>query len=271
MGDFGTGTAGNVLNIIGTLGGLFRGKIDKNVARALDGLRLAMAFALTQVASFMSETGQKQSKGVGILRRLWEDVILVALTKLDGWVRRAHDWLGKTLGPILRTLIKYRKKLLDFYKHWFRPIFDTIDAVRHVLRVLSFLHVAVAEKIDRRLAAFEDWVSDKLGFVLREINKLIDTTQLVIDEFGFYQRYTLVRSMLKYERDYWGALWLSAHKREKENPPPAATWPAETTPKDYADSVGEFMTSGGGPDSAALREYAQDVGLMLTRSVPLSL
>lgn len=262
MGDFGTGSAGKILNTIATLGGLFSGKIDKNVKKALDGMRLAMAFSFGVVAAFMSETGAKQAKGVGILRRLWDSVILVALLKLDTWIKRAHKWLDKTLGPILRTLLKYRKKLLDFYKHWFRPIFDTIDAVRHVLRVLSFLHIDIAGKIDRRLGEFESWVTEKFGYVLGKINKLIAATELVIDEFGFYQRYTLVRSMVLYERDYWKTLWISAHKRERENPKASPAAVKELTAAAAASELravaldGDRSTNGrAAEESATLRIY----------------
>jgi hypothetical protein len=258
MGDFGTGAAGKVLSTIAGLTGLFSGKIDKNVKRALDGLRLTMAVAFEAVAGFMSETGQKQSKGLGLLRRLWDGVLIPFLLKVDSWVKKAHGWLDKTLGPILRTLIKWRKKLLDFYRHWFRPIFDTIDVVRHMLRLLAFLHVEVAGKIERKLGAFEDWVNAKFAYVEGKVNELIDTTELVIDGFGFYQKYTWIRSQVLYARETWNVLLhrqlegvdqvdAAAMKQRKVQPIEART---------LADQVNEYRTTGAG-------ELAPDVDVYL--------
>jgi len=263
--EFGTGFATTIISIAGGLSGLFKGKIDGNVKRALDGMRLTLAVAFEALAHFAKDSGDTQSKSVGLLRRLWDVVIIGFIHHVDTAVRKLHDWLKKTIGPILRALYKIRAQLLKLYDKWLRPIFDTIDVIRHVLSVLSFLHLDFARKADEKLSELEARLRRIILVPLQKLNQVIDQVTLVIDEFGFYQRYTLVRSMVLFERDYWKTVWLSAHRRELENPAGPHVWPPETTPKDFSDSVIAYAGDQSGPDAAWLREYVQDVVLIAER------
>lgn len=264
--EFGTSFATNLLTIAAGLGGLFGGKIDKNVKRALDGMRLTLALAFEALAHFAKDSGDTQSKSVGILRRLWDVVIIGFIHHVDTAVRKLHDWLKKTLGPILRALYKIRAQLLKLYDKWLRPIFDTIDAIRHVLSVLSFLHLDFARKADEKLGELEARLRRIILVPLQLLNKVIDQVTLVIDEFGFYQRYTLVRSMVLYERDYWKTVWLSAHRRELENPAGPHVWPKSKTAGEFGRELNDYVVNDSGPDKAFIDEWGRDLLLEMSRA-----
>lgn len=263
--EFGTDFAVKLVSIIGGFTGLFGGKIDKNVKRALDGMRLTLALAFEALAHFAKDTGDTQSKSVGLFRRLWDLVIIGFIHHVDTAVRKLHDWLKKTLGPILRALYKIRKQLLKLYDKWLKPIFDTIDVIRHVLGVLAFLHLDFARKADQKLSELEARLRRLILVPLQKLNQVIDQVTLVIDEFGFYQRYTLVRSMVLYERDYWKTVWLSARRREAENPKPVPPAVDERTPDSVAIEAVSVLRGEETPGSARADELAATI-LAIVRS-----
>ena len=186
-------------------------------------------------------------------------------------VQRVHNWAVKTFGPLIKHLELLREWILRTYDKWLKPIFETITALRGILRVLEVFHVPFADAIDRKLADLEARLLVPIRFALTKINELINWVDRIVTFDGLFQRLTLVASLLRYDRDLWKAWWSGLHKTERDKPTTPGNWPEGTTPKDYASSVAAYMTTGGGPDSAVLHEYAQDVALMLTRNVPLSL
>jgi hypothetical protein len=267
LAEFGTGPAGVLISIGASLFNLFGGKIDANVKRALDGMRLTLARSLEVVAAFMKDTGKTTSRGIGILSRFWEAVLLPFLKKADGRLLRIYKWLKDTFGPIVSALLWLRKHIVDFYGKWFRPIFDTIDAVRGILRLLGVLHVEFAKKLDDKLARLEARLLKPLRVALETINTLIDWTERIIDLNGFFQRYTLIRSMLLHERDVWRVWWASAHKRDQESPPAPQTWPAPPTSANVSESIIVYAQDRSGPDAAASKELAQDIVLYARQRV----
>lgn len=264
--EFGGGFAGTIIQIGAGLAGLFRGKIDKNVKSALDGMRLTLALAFNALADFGKESGNTQAKSVGILRRLWDVVILGFIHKVDHGVRALRDWLKHTLGPILRALYKIRTRLLAFYAKWFKPIFDTIDVIRHVLQLLSFLHIDVARKLDQQLAELEARLRRLILVPLQKLNEVIDQVNLVIDLGGFFQRYTYVRSMVLYERDHWSNWWASVHRREQERPAlPIDNGKLRRPVADVAADARAYIVDGEGPDRARIDEHGADLRLRIQR------
>lgn len=264
--EFGTGLAGTLVGIGAGLIGLFGGKIDKNVKTALDGMRLSLRLALEALADFGGEVGGEQAKSTGIIARILGVVLLGLIHGVDNGITGLHNWLKNTLGPVLRALQKFRKLFLAFYDKWFKPIFDTIDVIRHVLQVLSFLHLDFARNLDQKLSDLEARLRKIILFPLVELNKVINQVNLVIDEFGFYQRYTLVRSMVLYEKDYWNTLWLSAHKREQEKPPSTSQPPPERTIAAVRSDMVAYVADDGGPDKERIDEHVADLQLRLARA-----
>lgn len=256
--EFGTGLAGTLVGIGAGLIGLFGGKIDKNVKTALDGMRLSLRLALEALADFGGEVGGEQAKSTGIIARILGVVLLGLIHGVDNGITGLHNWLKNTLGPVLRALQKFRKLFLAFYDKWFKPIFDTIDVIRHVLQVLSFLHLDFARNLDQKLSDLEARLRKIILFPLVELNKVINQVNLVIDEFGFYQRYTLVRSMIKYDVDMWNTL---LHRQVVGISPAEKTARAgqqyeRNDPAVAGVALGEFYRTGGGELAPVINELA---------------
>lgn len=266
--EFGSGFAGTIITIGAGLLGLFKGKIDKNVKTALDGMRLTLALAFNALADFATEAGNTQAKSVGILRRLWDLVIIGMIHKVDKGIRALRDWLKHTLGPILRALLKVRNVLLRIYSKWLKPIFDTIEVIRHVLQLLSFLHIDVARKLDQSLAELEARLRRIILVPLQKLNEVIDQVNLVIDLGGFFQRYTYVRSMVLYERDHWNNWWASVHLREQEKPRSTTTATPARAIADVRGDLFAYVVDGNGPDKERIDEHLDDLWLRLGRASP---
>lgn len=265
--EFGTTPAGALLSIGAGLVNLFSGKIDKNVKRALDGMRLTLAVAFETVAGFMKETGQKQSGVVGILRRFWDAALLPLIKKIDGKINRLYAWLKDTFGPIVSALLWLRKHVIDFYGKWFKPIFDTIDAVRGILRVLGVLHLDVARKLDEKLARLEARILAPLRVALETINTLIDWTERVIDGNGFFQRYTFLRSQVKYARASWNEL---LHPQLKGVDDVDIEGLRQRTYRvisahELGSQLAEFQRSGGGELAPVISEVVLEAGALAAR------
>lgn len=251
------GLVGAVQGIIAGLGNLFRGKVDGATKFSLLALRVAIAGLAEQLTNYATETTGKQSSGAGILIRLWDAVLLPFFQKADRRILKIYNWLKDTFGPVISALLWIRKHIIKFYDHWFKPIFDTIDAVRGILRIMGLLHIDVARKLDEKLARLEARILAPLRIALQTINQLIDWTQRIIDGDGFFQRYTLVRSLLKHERDMWQVWWTSIHRSETEN---AKAPPAAVGVKAAEDVAGEAITAlngGDTPGSALASEVAR--------------
>lgn len=206
--EFGGGVGGVIVGVLSGLAGLFGGggKVDGTTLRILTGLRDAVVAVGTSFTGYAYETNGKLGRIAGILSRLWDAVLLPFIKKTDGKIRGVYDWLKATLGPVIEALKWLRKHVLDIYDKYFRPILDTIDAIRGVLRVLSLLHVKIAAKLDAQLAALEHRLLAPIRLALETINALIDWTQRVITADGFFQRYTFLVSQIRYAAQSWNVL-----------------------------------------------------------------
>lgn len=203
----GGGIVGAIAAIGSALAGLFgRGKVDSGTKFSLVLLRTSVLGIAEQLTNYATETTGRQSKGAGILLRLWDSVLLPFITKADSRIRKIYSWLKDTFGPVVDALLWLRKHVIDFYTKWFKPILDTIDAVRGILRIMGLLHIEIAKKLDAKLAALEQRLLAPLRVALTTINTLINWTERVIDGDGFFQRYTILRSQVRYAVESWNAL-----------------------------------------------------------------
>jgi hypothetical protein len=85
----------------------------------------------------------------------------------------------------------------------------------------------------------------------------------VVTADGLFQRLALVRSALKYERDFWGVWWTSIGKRETERRRDPAAPREPRTLDDAAKDLRAYVISGDGPDAARTDEHAADLALRL--------
>lgn len=120
-----------------------------------------------------------------------------------GELVKLHSWLKTVLGPVVNFLKAVRADILSIYTKWLRPIFTTIDAVRATLQLLADFHLKFAQQLDAALTALEQKLLAPIQFALQQINQLINWTTLVIDEFGLFQRATLLHSLYRDAANAW--------------------------------------------------------------------
>jgi len=119
---------------------------------------------------------------------------------------KLHTWLKDTFGPVLKFLQDVRDDILRIYTKWFRPILDTIDALRQTVRLLEAFHVPFARKIDEALDALERRLLQPIRLALTKINELANWINRIIDLNGLFQRLTLIESAWHYTGDLWNVL-----------------------------------------------------------------
>ncbi|HEY3042608.1 MAG TPA: hypothetical protein VGJ39_01190, partial [Vicinamibacterales bacterium] len=113
------------------------------------------------------------------LRTLYEDVLKPAWVKFWKFIDWAKDSLDRVFRPVFKVLFRIRAELLKFYDKWIRPILDTIDVARKVLRVFSSLGLDWAKKLDQKLGQIEEKIDAPFRLLLREINRIINLVNTV--------------------------------------------------------------------------------------------
>jgi len=93
--------------------------------------------------------------------------------KLRAWAKKVHQ----TLEDI--------KKLQDYYyKQFVQPVLQFVDRLRRVLRIFRVLHFKWAEKLDNDLAWFERRAAKAFLETRRELNRILDYINLILDPTG---------------------------------------------------------------------------------------
>lgn len=202
---------------------------------------------------------------------MWSSTIKPFISWSWSQIQKLHTWLKSVFDPLLKFLGELRKDILDIWAKWFRPIFDTIDALRQTLRVLETFHVPFARKIDDALAALEQRLLVPIRFALTKINELTNWIDRIVDLNGLFQRLTLVASTWKYERDMWANWWGSLHRRELEKPASATTWPPPRTTHDVSRVMTDYFTGKDSPEKAHIDELGQNLVLELARASSVGL
>ena len=162
----------------------------------------ALWLGLREVRNGLSAFGRDLLGGFrsswDFLRRLYDDVLKPAWQKFWRLVDRVHDVLDRLFRPVFAFLRHLRDELLQLYTKWVRPVLDTIQVARQMLRVLSALHLDFARKLDAKLGALEDAIDRPFRFLLGKLNEVINLVNRIVTLDGLIQRLALVRSI---ERD----------------------------------------------------------------------
>lgn len=257
--DFGVSAGILIISFLGGLFGLFGGKIDKNVKRALEGLRSIITAIGQTAAEFARDTASVFGTVLGLLRKFWDRILFPLIRRLDGYVVRLFKWLRDTFGPIIEFLREVRRKILDFYNKWFRPIFDTIDAIRRVLGVLSFFGLSWARELDAKLAALQDALMRPIRLLLEKLNEVIDIVDRIMTLDGLLQRITLLRSVAR-DVGRIGAIWHAAHSKPLTPAEKDAIGRENPWPTSAQILVGSrlYVETGEGPQSGLIAELVLD-------------
>jgi hypothetical protein len=205
--DFGVSAGIAVISLIANLFGLFGGKIDKNVKRALEGLRSNVVGIAHTLAEFARDTGGMFARVVKALRSFLVDVVKPLLLRADKWITRFFAWLKKTLDPILKILQRLRDQWLRLYAKWLLPIFTLFAAVRYTLKLLDRIGFDWAGDLEQKIGRLEDKLVLKIGLVAAAFNDVIDFLNKIITVDGLLSEYTLFTSHWRRAGDMFALMW----------------------------------------------------------------
>jgi len=265
--DFGASAAALlVLSAINFLSRLFKGKVDPNVARSLEGLRSglvdlgkAILEGLTAVAWRFAQVWDWLRKWFGRIFRELADVI-------GAVVKRLSRILDRVLGPVIDFLDKVRKHVWAIYNDIVKPILDIIEFIRLPLKILSAFNVEWAKRLDATLANLEDWIVDQFTFVMGKLNQAINVLNGIVDVSGLLKRITLIKSL---RRD--GNIWLSFAWNKLHRPlePAKRQDYRRELPTELADrragQLDEYVRTGGGELAPLIDEALADALLIAWR------
>jgi hypothetical protein len=147
---------------------------------------------------------------------------------LLAWLKHLRDtWFGKILSKLwTRAVAIYRaihnladkinktlqqiKRIQDYYyDRIFKPIFDLIQRLRRVLAIFRLLHLRWAQRLDQDLANAETRLAKIFLDVRRELNRMADYINMILDPTGLYNAgvwvSTAARSITELASLLWGA------------------------------------------------------------------
>jgi len=245
--DFGATAAIAIASFIGNLFSFFSGRIDRNVKRALEGLRDVITGIGRTLIQFIGNTAGRFADVFDWLKRQWRDVLVPALRTLDRHVRRFFKWLHDTLSPLIQAIVWLRTHILKIYDRWLRPIFDTIEMLRRILSVFSFFGMEWSRKLDAKLAELEAALRRPIAAILDKLNDAIGAIDRIATANGLLQRLTLVASLVRDQR-YLSNLWWNAQtprltEAERAELRAAAKLP---DPDVVVDELGVWLETRGG-------------------------
>lgn len=175
---------------------------------------------------------------------------------------KLHAWLKSTLSPVFHVLDTIRRDILKIYNRWVRPILDTIDAARSVLRVLAEFHIPFAQAIDDKLAALEERLLQPLRIALAKLNEVVYWLDRIVDFNGLFQRLTFIATQITYVRDTFNVLFHSQNRPLTDDDRRAAL--ARDAVKPFNVTLEEtraYVTSGAGPHAPIIDEMFADLRL----------
>lgn len=191
----------------------------------------------------------------GFLRGLYDQILLPAWRKfwrVVDWARRSLEDLFKPVFRVLRTI---RDDLLKWYARFIRPVLDTIDVARSILRIIGKLGFEWARTLDRELGSIESAIDSAFRLVLRKVNEVINAVNRVVTADGLFQRVALVRSIgrdFAYVGDEWARMFKAPATAEEIATAKRQKYPVDD-PKVYGEELEKFYR---GEDSA----YAGIIG-----------
>src|SRR5574342_920938 len=155
-----------------------------------------------------------------LFRLTYRHVLEPAWRKFWLFVDRARTWLERIFAPVFEFLRRVRDEFLNFYTHWIRPVLDTIDAARRILRILGQLGLDWARALARKLAEIADMIDRPFRLVLAKINEVVNVVNRIVTADGLFQRLALIRSMqrdVRFVMNVWAnAFYRPSTEEEKE-------------------------------------------------------
>jgi len=199
------------------------------------------------------------------LTNLWQWLNDHLIQKLKDLIDKIKDKLTKIFGPLLCHLkieIDAYKKLWNTYV---KPIFDFLQRVRRVLVIFRLLGFKWAKKLDQRIVALENAITQSFLGVLANLNRLADWINFIIDPFGLLQANVLLGSIARAVGDIFNIFGITLQGASRK---PAT--PFYSTPPNYysadavrvriADRIAHGQLPADDEVLASLRRSAKDLG-----------
>lgn len=148
--------------------------------------------------------------------------IFARVMALWQWVQRT--WLGHIVNGIYQKLkriflavqgelkrvmaiIQAYEKLVRYYEQRIlMPILNVIQALRRTLVIFRIFHFRFATRLDQYLAGVEGRLARMFLFYQKELNKIIDALDLIVDPFGLFNEAMYVKSAIRSLGDLWSAI-----------------------------------------------------------------
>lgn len=218
------------------------------------------------LAGFAIQLGGVLAKVYGLLGRFWSGTLRPFISYVWSQIHKLHAWLERTFAPVIRYLEMIRREITKFYDRWFRPILDTLDTTRRILQFLAMIRIPFARELDRYLAALEAKLVWPIQYAMAKINEALYWINRIVTLDGYFQRLTLIASLIRYQRDALAVWWTSVHRaldgaRRDDYTRPPVQKPIEQVRQEAI----AYIVYGGGPDRARIDEHAADLALRLRR------
>lgn len=140
------------------------------------------------------------------VKALWTDVLHPIIGWVDTAVTRIRTWLGNTFGPVFSFLRSVRDAVTGVYNRFLRPILDAIDFVHQLDQLLQVFHINVLKGLDNTLQSVEQRIDGVMTWIYGKLNDISNVLTTIITADGFFQRYTLLRSLARDVNYHWRLL-----------------------------------------------------------------
>lgn len=256
MADLGGSTIGTIVGFIGGLFGAFKGTASFAVAQAITALRASVVGIGETVSTFIGSLRAFLSSAVAMFQRFYKNGLLPLLRYLRERFLWLKQWLVRIFGPVLRTLLRIRKELLQFYKKYVQPVLDTIEVIRYILGTLNRLGVKWAGALEERLGQIESAITVNFQKVLGTLNRVIDQVNSIVTLELLFQRVpflaTLRRDLGHWVQMFWNSQVRGLDKETRARL--AARKVSMNDPVALRQQLTEFYTAGTGPLAATVLE-----------------
>jgi len=115
------------------------------------------------------------------LHNLFVGRLLPLLRSLLEDYKKIREWLIRTLGPVIRVVLRVRKWYLDHILPWQKLIIEIISRIRVTLQIFRLLGFKWAAKLDQELQRVQAWVTRSIMAVLKTLNTVTSILGAVID------------------------------------------------------------------------------------------
>jgi hypothetical protein len=247
------GAIGSVIQFFGANGSAFLAWTLSTLRAALVALANAIKNGLFLVAKYIG-------KFLLEMRGLWAHVIKPALAWMARKISLFEVWLKEKFAPIVRFLRDIKAHFDDFYKHYVKPIVDTIEFIRQINRVLEVFHITWLSKLDEVLQKIEQRVEEPFLWIREKFTWVENWIDRIVTLDGFFQRLTLVASLQKYAPDWLQHFW---YRQTRSITPGSNQALRQATyesidPVKLGRDVSEFYTHEGGPYAGLIREIVPE-------------